>query len=765
MEFAMQLEEKSRREKWYRFFLLQIILFLLTGCGAACTVRLFWPEVSVTFLLGVSFAAAFACALFSVDTSRRHWLFFLYAGGILVMGAVFHNALIKGMISLWNMTAEEIWLQKGMVLPFFQTAAPEEAQLSMQYFLVIFLFVFCIFLYGMLQVGGPVMIMGFALMPFLWLWMGKPVSGGMAGLYCLGMLLELLYRGADEKMQVHTGNSFSAAVKGGVLFAAFLLCMCLVWKESGWEQKYVSPVVTEEWKLIIKDKINQYCYKKNAVNSLPEGRISGAGNWNYSEDTALKVTMEEPRSMYLRGFVGSTFKDGCWYPTENSVSYENRGLFYWLHQSGFYGNMQLFGINELLKGDNRKASLQVQVENEGADSRYLYVPYEMSSLPEKTRQGGTDDVLMAKGLLGQRSYSFETAENMTSQFTDLAAQAYLWLEKHPQSDYRLNESYYNQFVYDNCTELSDSYKNFFRQILGSAGNQEESHPDYASVIKKIRGYLENTMTYTNYPETDGRGEDGVRNFLDRKAGYSIHYASAAALMFRYYGIPSRYAEGYLITEEDVKDAENGQTMNISGERGHAWTEIYIDGMGWVPIEMTPEYYGVMEEPDLGIGLEASGKKAARPEEPQAPQQEEQEISLRNVLSVVLAGIGAAVLLLVQVFDIIILLFMVWVFGKRIIRNFIRRKRFSDRDCRKAVTFAVQDLSRLYRLNSSVLSDASKDEYKRAYRLGEKAAFSQHNIEERERSQVLLCRRNLIKEIKKKKGFFDKWVMKYIEEAY
>ena len=106
MEFAMQLEEKSRREKWYRFFLLQIILFLLTGCGTACTVRLFWPEVSVTFLLVVSFAAAFACALFSVDNSRRHWLFFLYAGGILAMGAVFHDALFKGMTSLWNMTAE-----------------------------------------------------------------------------------------------------------------------------------------------------------------------------------------------------------------------------------------------------------------------------------------------------------------------------------------------------------------------------------------------------------------------------------------------------------------------------------------------------------------------------------------------------------------------------------------------------------------------------------------------------------------------------------
>ncbi len=62
-----------------------------------------------------------------------------------------------------------------------------------------------------------------------------------------------------------------------------------------------------------------------------------------------------------------------------------------------------------------------------------------------------------------------------------------------------------------------------------------------------------------------------RDFLtESKIGHSVHYATAAALMFRYYGIPSRYVEGYLVTPEDVKDKKDGDKIHIPGKNGHAW---------------------------------------------------------------------------------------------------------------------------------------------------------------------------------------------------
>lgn len=71
------------------------------------------------------------------------------------------------------------------------------------------------------------------------------------------------------------------------------------------------------------------------------------------------------------------------------------------------------------------------------------------------------------------------------------------------------------------------------------------------------------MTYSTASDPDTKDGDFVEHFLtDTKIGHSVHYASAAALMFRYYGIPSRYVEGYLATPEDVRDKKSGDTIEI-----------------------------------------------------------------------------------------------------------------------------------------------------------------------------------------------------------
>mgnify|MGYP000367472964 CR=1 FL=1 len=95
---------------------------------------------------------------------------------------------------------------------------------------------------------------------------------------------------------------------------------------------------------------------------------------------------------------------------------------------------------------------------------------------------------------------------------------------------------------------SSVLKNLFQKELGDGGNREEGHTDYYTAITRIRSYLEKNMTYSS--QTDVFSEDGdfTENFLTTsKIGHSVHFATAATLMFRYYGIPARYVEGYLIT--------------------------------------------------------------------------------------------------------------------------------------------------------------------------------------------------------------------------
>ncbi|MBQ9347973.1 MAG: transglutaminase domain-containing protein, partial [Oscillibacter sp.] len=87
-------------------------------------------------------------------------------------------------------------------------------------------------------------------------------------------------------------------------------------------------------------------------------------------------------------------------------------------------------------------------------------------------------------------------------------------------------------------------------------------------------------------------------------GYCQHFAAAAVLMYRLYGVPARYAAGYaalpssfapVYGDEAEIGAENGETeggpiawyARITDRAAHAWAEIFLDGYGWTPVEVTP----------------------------------------------------------------------------------------------------------------------------------------------------------------------------------
>ena len=53
------------------------------------------------------------------------------------------------------------------------------------------------------------------------------------------------------------------------------------------------------------------------------------------------------------------------------------------------------------------------------------------------------------------------------------------------------------------------------------------------------------------------------------------------MMFRAYGIPARYTVGYSAY------ANREATTIVKASSAHAWVEVYVAGLGWVPVEVTP----------------------------------------------------------------------------------------------------------------------------------------------------------------------------------
>lgn len=99
--------------------------------------------------------------------------------------------------------------------------------------------------------------------------------------------------------------------------------------------------------------------------------------------------------------------------------------------------------------------------------------------------------------------------------------------------------------------------------------------------------------------------------LLKKMGY---YVATAAEAFRAYVIPTRYVEGYYLSGDDIHSEASG-INKLTGADAHAWVEVYFDGVGWLPLDVTPGYYYDAVSLQQMIGMPEQASKNAALEDP------------------------------------------------------------------------------------------------------------------------------------------------------
>ena len=82
------------------------------------------------------------------------------------------------------------------------------------------------------------------------------------------------------------------------------------------------------------------------------------------------------------------------------------------------------------------------------------------------------------------------------------------------------------------------------------------------------------------------------------------------------GVPARYVEGYILVPGNFAPDETGFSATVYDHQAHAWTEVYVDQVGWVPVEVTPTYYNSQE-------ITGESDESSLPETQNAPQSDEQ----------------------------------------------------------------------------------------------------------------------------------------------
>ena len=315
-------------------------------------------------------------------------------------------------------------------------------------------------------------------------------------------------------------------------------------------------------------------------DDLPDGDLYQAHTMLTGDDATLTVTTQQEKAIYLRGFTAGRYRNGVWSPLPGSdFGGDNAGMLNWLEQQGLSPLSQYDAY--LTAADDTHTGSTVTVDNVGADRSRLYLPYSAALNDNfNTRQ---DNWYTGSGFLGTSSYSFDDVSDTLPGELLQQADWVVLPQTDAQSSYLRAESVYRSFVYDHYLTVDAGLSDLINATFWPDGTEVNGIYDAA---QRIRNVLKDNAFYETTPMAVPENADPIRWFLTEGEGNSALYAATAVEAFRACGIPARYAEGYLVT---AAQAAAG-AVALTDRDGHAWPEVYMDGLGWVPVDVTPGFY-------------------------------------------------------------------------------------------------------------------------------------------------------------------------------
>jgi transglutaminase-like putative cysteine protease len=131
-------------------------------------------------------------------------------------------------------------------------------------------------------------------------------------------------------------------------------------------------------------------------------------------------------------------------------------------------------------------------------------------------------------------------------------------------------------VYLQLPEKKEALVALARQICANARRPEAK-------VQRVIAYLQGSFTYSLNPKRDTRFLPLEDFLLHSREGYCEHFATAAALLLRGTGVPTRLVSGFLHGEWNSL----GRYFMVRQRDAHTWIEAYLPDKGWVPFDPTP----------------------------------------------------------------------------------------------------------------------------------------------------------------------------------
>lgn len=530
-------------------YFLNLLMLLFFDCGVFATLRIIKNFTDINFnetfvYIGL---AVFSLIIWIISMLPKIKPLYLFLLGTAITAVVFFLFYGKIMVQINIIIGLIIWSP-----PFINLVDITHIILVCAMFisLIFYMLTFC---------AGKGWIMVLVSVPFLIMSPIYDIDIELLDLFLLGLFFVGSYTVGNvhnpskrKRRKVHRLSASERMSAGGsgaaILMALFLIFSILAYAFATprLDNLYEIPMTVES---IVQQTIS------SVVNAEPDnGNVNRGNNYSFGQKHLEIVTSQQPKdAVYLKNYTGGYYNDGRW----NTV---NESSFFFNMQNGKYYSMVCnnpYYILQFILEENDVMDIKVR--------------------SYKSLMTGTCVPVLSQKTGSENGYTTYQGYNLSDFLSVLDT----------VSTGRFDDLFGEYGTYAESTYMYVPEDKIPR-IVELCNTSGVRNGNYTAATNFIISTLNEMTTYTTSPGNAPSNVDIAEYFLfDSGKGFCQQYATTAALMYRLLGLPSRYVTGYMVTPSDFHQNSDGTyTAVATDEKAHAWVEVYMDGVGWIPTEVT-----------------------------------------------------------------------------------------------------------------------------------------------------------------------------------
>ncbi|MDR0943876.1 MAG: transglutaminase-like domain-containing protein [Ruminococcus sp.] len=376
------------------------------------------------------------------------------------------------------------------------------------------------------------------------------------------------------------------------------------------EQRLKSDVNSPEQTLNIHIELNEPLIEKKRKWSEIIGESEGVSNLltdgrlSFDDTLMLEASMDfdafDGSPVYLRHFFGADYNGTAWSELDDdSKAALSEVISQFSSQNLTPSNLDSFSYSEFYELYRfETATTPFQIRKASMDTDETFLPY-------LTDMG--DEFFGPDGDIINTGNVYSGTVNMPNGFyanNQILSTILLGESVTENPELQADELLYRDFVYNTYLDVpqefiiqnpvfDDGYMEYITEEDIETGKSTlTSDQIFARKVNYIHRWLRDNCEYEINIDDKPSDKDFALYFLNEsREGFCQHFATVSTLLCRAAGIPARYVTGFIIPESDYEGALDG-VVAVNDSRAHAWTEIYVDGYGWLPIDFTPGYSNV-----------------------------------------------------------------------------------------------------------------------------------------------------------------------------